>query len=67
MKINKEDKSISFEDATATPELARLKDIPQYVKNAHEGTLFPKNTRKVSSILQLIKFTLYTKKVLLQH
>lgn len=46
MKINKEDKSISFDEAMATPELAHLKDILQYVENAPVGTLFPKKYEK---------------------
>jgi hypothetical protein len=43
---NKEDKSISFEEAMASPELAHLKDILQYVENAPNGTLFPKKYEK---------------------
>jgi hypothetical protein len=46
MKINKEDKSISFDDAMAMPELAHLKDILQFVENAPDGTLFPKKYEK---------------------
>jgi hypothetical protein len=60
MKINKEDKSISFDEAMATPDLAHLRDILQYVENAPDGTLFPKKYEKGIEYIASNKiYTLY--------